>query len=608
MPLSRIASESPYAYTPQEPFIQLPPVFLRITTLVLGILLVCAGVLTAIGPPYLTQVGRLVGWSLSAAGVALMFAALLVKCVKQHLPTIWQPEDDQEVAASLSDSPGPSLTFDDLPPELQFKTLDLLDEKSLTSVSLTNQKYGETLNHEFRKKILKFRFRELAFKSWQKAVIKGENLAFALWCHQELKEGGYVEESIHSLKEALARMEKERSSEDLTEKLRFLLHSISLTPHPHSLETSQLVQRAVQLLSRVEEDGTICLCAEALSSIDHTRSLDLVNKIKNSYLKNKTLAEIVRGLALTKYEEHKDLIYQIIHEMHTEGDKVCALVWTIRVAPQLDSRSEPLARALKMADTFTDHDEKNKTLYALGQRYSVLHCFKEAFEILERVAEDTSKGRLIALIAQESKDPIDLEKLLIQARRLTQNRYTPLLSVAQAFAGIDPTRAEHILHEITTQTVESEAREEILHAIGKTYALLNCEKIEGIASEISDARLKIDLLVTQARYSTSRDRVAQLFKEAIALVPQLGEGQKIGPLCDIAQGYALIDAEEAEALLELAVRELEAVGGDSRMMLFIASAYALLDYHKARSLVETTYANSFSWQTNAYLAIAHTLY
>lgn len=547
MPLSRIASELPYAYTPQEPFTQFPPVFLRITTLVLGILLVCAGVLTAIGPPYLTHVGRVVGWSLSAAGVALMFAALLVKCVKQHLPTIWQPEYDQEVAAPLSDSSGPSLTFDGLPPELQFKTLDLLDEKSLTSFSLTNQKYGETLNHEFRKKILKFRFRELAFKSWHKAVIKGENLAFALWCHQELKAGGYVEKSIYSLKDALARMEKEQSPRDLTEKLRFLLHSINLTTHPYSLETSQLVQRAVQLLSHVEEDGTICLCAEALSPIDHTRSLDLVKKIKNSYLKNKALADIVRGLALTKYEEHKDLIYQIINEMDAEEDKVCALVWTIRVAPQLDSRSEPLERALKIADTFTDPDEKNKILCALGQRYSVLHCFKEAFEILERVADDSGKGRLISLIAEESKDPIDLEKLLIHARRLTHNTYTPLLSVAIAFASIDPTRAEHILHEIATQTLESEAREEILHAIGKAYALLNCDKIESIASEIADASLKIDLSITQAKHSTSRDRVVQLLKEAIALVPQLGERQKIGLLCDIAQGYALIDAKEAEA-------------------------------------------------------------
>lgn len=236
----------------------------------------------------------------------------------------------------------------------------------------------------------------------------------------------------------------------------------------------------------------ICLCAEALSPIDHTRSLDLVKKIKNSYLKNKALADIVRGLALTKYEEHKDLIYQIINEMDAEEDKVCALVWTIRVAPQLDSRSEPLERALKMADTFTD----------------------------------------------------------------------------------------------------SEAREEILHAIGKAYAPLNCEKIEAIASEISDARLKIDLSITQARYSTSRDRVIQLLKEAISLVPQLGEQQKIGPLCDIAQDYALIDTKEAEALLKLAVQEFEEMEYDSRMMLLIVSAYAPLDYHKARSLVETTYANS----------------
>lgn len=61
-------------------------------------------------------------------------------------------------------------------------------------------------------------------------------------------------------------------------------------------------------------------------------------------------------------------------------------------------------------------------------------------------------------------------------------------------------------------------------------------------------------------------------------------------------------------LLKLAVQEFEEVEYDPRMMLFIVSAYAPLDYNKARSLVETTYANSYSWQTNAYLAIAHTLY
>lgn len=615
-----------------EPQTKLSLIF-RVSSTVLGLILVLSGVFILARLPYMSYFGTRVGIAALLSGVVIVGAASLVKCVqhstsatltsdspKEQKSTQTQAQKHRLTGIETPQKVGPNSAdfFPELALEIQLAILQQMDPETRINFSGTSKENFSLVrqcpNLEARV-ALKAKAIEAAFTTWEQS--SNSNLDIIT----TLLKAGFNERILIALKKLYNELE---NINDTRSRCEFIYKMSKLTQCLQTLScyyySDEIKDLSLKTLNLVLKDS-LCNhyvndCIKSVATFDPDKALTYISKVHQEDREKIHYFILTKSVIKLASCDH-EVAFTFIDNLKSEKEKVGALITLINycVALKKPHLLEMIERVSKMANSFSQEFDL-QFIKIIGKAYAQIHHFDKTINLIDSLSDTAifSKLSLFHDIVDNFQPSLDIAQILEKVSSLAKKmdfigHYEPtlLVSLVNKFIKLGNTEAKEIFKTLVPICKQHNDNFHLWWIVD-CIAKIDLEYAIEISQSINDSNLKIDALISIAKASNAFEALS-FFKQALVLSDQIPEEiDRIQYKCRILENYAAISPKRAKKLLDEITQNLHPRFSNNQELTrltlpHLARAYAAVEGNKVIDSVKNLSKDDANTQARAYISI-----